>query len=133
MQAIFVPACIGSPPGLPTNVRESPNKMNTRAIRLPLLLCALCIFTSNATAGEAPFNVLVVMSYERDNPWCQEIREGIEGVLAEHAELDYVYMNTKDDPAGGPAKARQAFSTNMASRWCTATSSMPSPSCTGAP
>ncbi|MEW8692918.1 MAG: ABC transporter substrate binding protein [Candidatus Thiodiazotropha endolucinida] len=48
------------------------------------------------------------MSYEQDNPWCVEIREGIDQVLAKQAELTYFYMDTKTDFGGGPEKAKQA-------------------------
>jgi len=49
------------------------------------------------------------MSYEKNNPWCSEIKEGIEGVLKEHAELTYFYMDTKVNFSGGEEKARQAL------------------------
>jgi len=51
------------------------------------------------------FNVLVVMSYEENNPWCMEIKEGIDSVLAASCDMKYVYMDTKKDPQGGPKKA----------------------------
>ena len=55
-----------------------------------------------------PYKVLVVMSYEQDNPWSMEIREGIESILGANSDLTYFYMNTKVDRAGGPDKAKQA-------------------------
>ncbi len=54
-------------------------------------------------------HVLVVMSYEQDNPWCQEIKSGIDSVLADKAEITYFYMDTKVDPANGLTKAGEAF------------------------
>ncbi|ODB92362.1 hypothetical protein A3194_08210 [Candidatus Thiodiazotropha endoloripes] len=48
------------------------------------------------------------MSYEQDNPWCKEIKEGIDRVMAESAELTYFYMDTKVDIQGGEEKAKQA-------------------------
>jgi ABC-type uncharacterized transport system substrate-binding protein len=61
-------------------------------------------------ADSKKFKVLVVMSYEEDNPWCQEIREGIDQVLSKECAITYLYMNTKVAFAGGPQKAKEAFS-----------------------
>lgn len=71
---------------------------------------SLCTVLSLAcgTAGAAEFRVLVVMSYEEDNPWVREIREGIDGVLRPTAEINYFYMNTKANRDGGPGKAEEA-------------------------
>jgi len=66
------------------------------------------LLTGRAVA-EDRYTVLVVMSYEADNPWCGEIREGIESVLNEVADIHYLYMDTKVDPAGGEAKAAEAL------------------------
>lgn len=49
------------------------------------------------------------MSYEQDNPWCQEIREGIDGVLGESSEISYFYMDTKVRFANGEQRAREAY------------------------
>lgn len=61
-----------------------------------------------APASAAEFKVLAVMSYEEDNPWVKEIREGIDSVLRPAAEIVYFHMNTKANRAGGPAKAEEA-------------------------
>ncbi|NVN91899.1 MAG: ABC transporter substrate-binding protein [Desulfuromonadales bacterium] len=61
------------------------------------------------TAEAAPHKVLVVMSYHESMPWEKEIREGIEAKLAQNATIKYVYMNTKNNFAGGAAKAREAL------------------------
>ena len=53
---------------------------------------AVVVIPAMALAGE-PYKVLVVMSYEEDNPWCKEIREGIESVLSTSAELEYFYTH----------------------------------------
>ncbi|QKQ24989.1 hypothetical protein [Candidatus Reidiella endopervernicosa] len=50
------------------------------------------------------------MSYEQHNPWCEEIKEGIEGVLGEHADLTYFYMDTKADLAGGRKRRTRPMS-----------------------
>ena len=55
------------------------------------------------------FRVLVVMSYEQQNPWCKEIKEGIESKLADTSEITYFYMDTKIDLNGGKQKAKEAY------------------------
>jgi ABC-type uncharacterized transport system substrate-binding protein len=79
--------------------------------RLPLLACmtAACLAIGAAAAEARQFRVLVVMSYEADNPWVKEIAEGIEGVLAPHAEITYFHMDTKVDPAGATRKGEEAM------------------------
>lgn len=67
----------------------------------------LLILDSGSTLA-ADFKVLVVMSYEEDNPWVREIREGIDGVLLPAAEITYFHMNTKANRDGGPARAEEA-------------------------
>ena len=70
----------------------------------------LCIcFSFPSTILAANLKVLVVMSYEQDNPWCREIREGIESILADNSEITYFYMDTKIDPEGGEQKAEEAY------------------------
>lgn len=66
----------------------------------------LCIAV-NLRASQ--FHVLVVMSYEEDNPWCRDVREGISEVLAHSAKLTFFYLDTKKNIAGGPEKARKAY------------------------
>lgn len=60
-------------------------------------------------AGAAPHKVLVVMSYHDSMPWEREIREGIEAELAQNSIIRYVYMDTKNNFAGGATKAREAM------------------------
>lgn len=65
-----------------------------------------------SAAADAPLhNVLVVMSYEKPevNPWCMEIKEGIDSVLDDSSHIDYFYMDTKVDYAGGDQKAKEAY------------------------
>lgn len=71
-------------------------------------LLLLALFLALPCAASEKFKVLVVMSYEEDNPWVKEIREGIDSVLQAHCELSYFYMNTKANHAGGPARAEEA-------------------------
>jgi ABC-type uncharacterized transport system substrate-binding protein len=54
-------------------------------------------------------DVLVVMSYEQNNPWCKEIKEGIEKTLKDQYRATYFYMDTKINMAGGQAKASEAY------------------------
>lgn len=58
-------------------------------------------------AGE--FKVLVVMSYEEQNPWVKEIRAGIDSVLAASSEVTYFFMETKVNREAGPKKAEEAL------------------------
>jgi ABC-type uncharacterized transport system substrate-binding protein len=58
----------------------------------------------------ASCKVLVVMSYEEINPWCIEIKEGVDSALANTCELTYFYMDTKINLEGGKEKAKEAYS-----------------------
>ena len=60
-------------------------------------------------ASAAEFKVLVVMSYEVDNPWVKEIRAGVESVLGPMSDIVYFYLNTKVDRNGGPRRAQEAY------------------------
>ncbi len=55
------------------------------------------------------FKVLVVMSYEENNPWCKEIKAGIDSILSSTSDITYFYMDTKVDFDGGPKKAKEAY------------------------
>ena len=80
--------------------------INYRAVAL---LAALPLVLLSPASQAATFKVLVVMSYEESNPWCQEVKEGIDSVLSETADITYFYMDTKVDIDGGPDKARAAY------------------------
>mgnify|MGYP003383592215 CR=1 FL=1 len=76
-------------------------------------LCSMALLAAVCGAGTtaaiaAEFKVLVVMSYEANNPWVKEIREGIDSVLAASSEITYFHMDTKVAPAGGPKKGEEA-------------------------
>ena len=72
------------------------------------LLAAL--LGANVTAASAAeFKVLVVMSYEANNPWVKEIREGIDSVLGASSEITYFHMDTKVAPAEGQKKGEEAY------------------------
>jgi ABC-type uncharacterized transport system substrate-binding protein len=53
--------------------------------------------------------ILVVMSYEENNPWCSEIKEGIDSVLSSRCDIQYFYMDTKINFKGGNYKAQEAY------------------------
>ena len=80
-----------------------------RKVYLPVILpiLVLCIFPQLVHSERS--NVLVVMSYSQENPWSQEIRKGIDSVLADHSEVTYFHMDTKIDIEGGERKAQQAY------------------------
>lgn len=52
-------------------------------------------------------SILVVMSYEQDNPWVKEIREGIDSVFGLSSEITYFYMDTKVNRDGGSKRKHQ--------------------------
>lgn len=78
-------------------------------LRRLAILVATILGLAGAAATAKEFRVLVVMSYEENNPWVREIAEGIDGVLAPHAEITYFHMNTKVDPAGGTRRGEEAM------------------------
>lgn len=53
--------------------------------------------------------ILVVMSYEENFVWVKGIKEGIDSVLSSKCTTKYFYMNTRDNFAGGKAKAKEAY------------------------
>ena len=69
------------------------------------LFCASGLIPCKVAA--APFKVLVVMSYHETYPWGMEIKEGIERELANLCDLRYVYLDTKNNFAGGAEKAKK--------------------------
>lgn len=73
-----------------------------------MALLAVLYGVGTTAAIAAEFKVLVVMSYEANNPWVREIREGIESVLAANSEITYFHMDTKVAHAGGPKKGEEA-------------------------
>lgn len=61
------------------------------------------------TSCAARFKVLVVMSYEETYPWVENIRDGIESVLADNSDIRYFYMDTKRYFEQGRQKAKEAY------------------------
>ena len=81
-----------------------------RRISGSTLFIFLCVcFSFPVTTLSGSLKVLVVMSYEEGNPWCEEIRKGIDSILSSSSEITYFYMDTKVNYEGGPAKAKKAY------------------------
>ncbi len=80
-----------------------------RIISLTMLLSLVLLASTPATVTAGQHNVLVVFSYEEDFYWTQDIKEGIEAALADTAKIEYFYMDTKTNLAGGKAKAKEAY------------------------
>jgi len=75
-----------------------------------VLIGLICLMLfSEGTLEAAQYKVLVVMSYEEDFPWCQEVKAGIDSVLGSQSDVRYFYMDTKKDPNGGEQKAQEAY------------------------
>jgi ABC-type uncharacterized transport system substrate-binding protein len=72
-------------------------------------LAAICFFFNIPMIEAASYKILVVMSYEEDNPWCIQIKEGIDSVFAGNSDINYFYMDTKKNIEGGARKAKDAY------------------------
>jgi ABC-type uncharacterized transport system substrate-binding protein len=81
-----------------------------KVLRLAAAIILSICASFPAAIQAAQFRVLVVMSYEQTNPWCVEIKEGIDSALANTCEVRYFYMDTKEDLQGGEQKAEKAYS-----------------------
>ncbi len=73
------------------------------------LIAVTNLFLFISATDAAPYKILVVMSYEKENPWCIQIKEGIDSVLADISDIEYFYMDTKKDYEGGVQKAKDAY------------------------
>jgi ABC-type uncharacterized transport system substrate-binding protein len=73
------------------------------------LIAVTFLFFNTPMLEAASYKILVVMSYEKENPWCVEIKEGIDSVFADNSDIKYFYMNTKKNIAGGVQKAKEAY------------------------
>ncbi|GBC63151.1 ABC transporter substrate-binding protein [Desulfonema ishimotonii] len=72
------------------------------------LVCCICGFLPQKSQA-ARHKVLVVFSYHDGYPWQQQVREGIESVLADSCEFRYFSMDTKRHLKGGEQKAGEAY------------------------
>lgn len=85
------------------------SKFSALALRAVAALALLLAAAAPAPASATPWRVLVVMSYEQDNPWVREIAEGVRAGLGKEVEITFFHMNTKEDPANGPKRAAEAY------------------------
>lgn len=76
---------------------------------LILFLLSLTVDFVIEKSHAARFKVLAVMSYDPDYKFVQKIQQGIDSVLSDTCRITYFYMNTKNNLAGGPQKAKAAF------------------------
>jgi ABC-type uncharacterized transport system substrate-binding protein len=72
-------------------------------------IAVMCLLSHIPTIEAASNKILVVMSYEEDNPWCMQIKEGIDSVLAGDSDIKYFFMDTKKNINGGVRKAEEAY------------------------
>lgn len=86
---------------------RNPMDRFVKCLMAAALLLTMVVCPMPATA--AKYKVLVVMSYEDDYQFEEDIKEGIDSVLADVSDLKYFYMNTKVNLDGGPAKAEEAY------------------------
>jgi ABC-type uncharacterized transport system substrate-binding protein len=85
--------------------------MNIKAIFYRLVVSAIFLIYGlcPAMAQESKkFKVLVVMSYNETMPWVKEMKAGIDGIL-KACELNYFYMDTKNNFDSGDQKAKEAY------------------------
>ena len=83
----------------------SPDK---RWLVLMASIAVMCLLFHKPTIEAASNKILVVMSYEEDNPWCMQIKEGIDSIFAGDSDIKYFYMDTKKNINGGVRKAEEA-------------------------
>jgi ABC-type uncharacterized transport system substrate-binding protein len=74
-----------------------------------VLIAVINFFFNLPKIEAASYKIMVVMSYEADNPWCEEIKAGIDSVFAGKGDLNYFYMDTKKNFEGGVRKAEEAY------------------------
>jgi len=82
---------------------------NTRIYHAIMLFCVSVCLMAPGQLHASAFKVLAVMSYDEEYAWGLEIKEGIDSVLAETCTLEYVWLDTKRNLAGGDEKAKQAY------------------------
>lgn len=74
-----------------------------------MLFCVSLCLLPPGQVHASDFKVLAVMSYDEKYAWGLEIKEGIDSVLAKTCTLEYVWLDTKRNLAGGDEKAKQAY------------------------
>ena len=82
---------------------------NKRCSYLMALSAVIYLIFNTPMLEAASYKILVVMSYEEENPWCIQIKEGIDSVLAGNSDIKYFYMDTKKNFEGGVLKAKEGY------------------------
>jgi ABC-type uncharacterized transport system substrate-binding protein len=72
-------------------------------------MAVIYLFFNISMIEAASYKILVVMSYEEKNPWCIQIKDGIDSVFAGNSDIKYFYMDTKKNFKGGVRKAKEAY------------------------
>ena len=80
-----------------------------RCLYLMVFIAVTCFFFNIPRIEAADYNILVIMSYEENNPWCIQIKAGIDSVFAGNSDVKYFYMDTKKNIKGGVRKAKDAY------------------------
>ena len=85
--------------------------MNIKNVSVVIVALAMLLLPKGhpLAADKAMYNVLVVMSYAPDYQFVQETQQGIESVLSDVCRIAYVYLDTRNNFAGGPQKAEAAY------------------------
>lgn len=85
--------------------------MKMKKVRVIIVGLALVFFLGGTApaADKVMYKVLVVMSYAPDYQFVQEIKEGIESVLSDTCQIEYIYLDTRNNFEGGPQKAKAAY------------------------
>jgi len=82
---------------------------NKKNFLINFLIMWIFFIITVPTVQASSCRILVVMSYEENNPWCQEIKEGIDSVLSSRCDIKYFHMDTKINFKGGIHKAKEAY------------------------
>ena len=82
---------------------------NKRCSSMMAFIAAICFLFHIPLIEAASYKIMVVMSYEQENPWCIQIKEGIDSVFAGNSDIKYFYMDTKKNIEGGVQKAKDAY------------------------
>ena len=82
---------------------------NKRCSYRMALIAVMYLFFNTPMIEAASYKILVVVSYEEDNPWCIQIKEGIDSIFTGNSDIKYFYMDTKKNMQSGVRKAKDAY------------------------
>ena len=88
--------------------------LKEKIVKITIFCFILCSLVADSSA-ESRLKVLVVMSYEQDYPWVEAVQKGIQHTLAPSCDVQYLYLDTKKNIAGGTEKAKEAY--NLFLQW----------------